>query len=123
MPLKTTLSDDGRAIDIAFSGSFDINKSLQIQEIIKELDPTVKTIRIDLQQVTAIDSSVFSTLLLIYYEKNTNAKIEITNCSKTLAHRFSLAGIDRLLTIRLSALPTIQVAADDTDIDESKNNQ
>jgi len=105
MSIKTTLSSDGSVINIAFSGVFDINESVKIQDTINALDKPVKIIRIDMQQVTGIDSSVFSSLLLIYYEMNYHAKIELINCDRALAQKFSLAGLDRLVTIRLSSAP------------------
>lgn len=102
MTIKTTLSNDGSVINFAFSGVFDINKSLKIQDDVKNMGSEVSIIRIDCQDVTGLDSSVFSSLLLIYHEMN-NAKIELVNCDRALAHRFSMAGLDRLMTIRLSA--------------------
>lgn len=123
MSIKTTLSSDGSAINITFSGVFDINESIKIQDIINTLEKPVKIIRIDLQEVTSVDSSVFSSLLLIYYEMNYHAKIELINCDRALARQFSLAGLDRLVTIRLSSASGSKASSDIDSSDQTKKHQ
>ena len=102
MPVDTTLSPDASVLNIVLSGEFDIDRSLQIQEIIESLPDSVRRILIDLDNVTSIDSTIFSTLLLLYFEKERQARIELINCDKSLARRLTLAGLDRLITIRMS---------------------
>ncbi len=123
MSIKTTLSSDGCVLTFAFSGIFDINKSIKIQEDIKNLGGDIKIIRIDCEQVRGLDSSVFSSLLLIYHEMDNHAKIELVNCDRALAHRFSLAGLDRLMTVRLSATSSSNVSTDAEQADPSKSHQ
>lgn len=122
MSIKTTLSQDGSAINFAISGLFDINISLKMKNDINKIGSSVKIIRIDCQDVTGLDSSVFSSLLLIY-EKNSSARLELVNCDRALAHRFSLAGLDRLLTIRLSSSSGSKTSTDAEQLDQSKNHQ
>jgi anti-anti-sigma factor len=123
MSIKTTLSSDGCVLTFAFSGIFDINKSIKIQEDIKKLGSDIKIIRIDCEQVRGLDSSVFSSLLLIYHEMDNHGKIELVNCDRALAHRFSLAGLDRLMTVRLSATSSSNVSTDAEQADPSKSHQ
>jgi hypothetical protein len=73
--------------------------------------------------VTIIDYTIFSTLILLYFEKERNARIELINCDKSLARRLSLAGLDRLITIRMSATRTDPKSIDAEEKDTSKDRQ
>jgi anti-anti-sigma factor len=123
MPVETSLSSDGSVLNIVLSGVFDINRSLQIQDNIDSFPDTVRVIRIDLEAVTSIDATIFSTLILLYFEKERKARIELINCDKTLARRLSLAGLDRLITIRMSATRTEHNSDDAEEKDASKDRQ
>jgi len=102
MPIQTSLSSDGSVFNFALSGSFDVNHSLQIQDLINTVPDTVRLIRIDMKNVTHLDTAIFSTLLLLYYDKNSSVNIEVFNCDKTLVQRLTLVGLNRLITIRMS---------------------
>ncbi len=115
MPVESSLSSDGSVLNLVLSGVFDINRSLQLQDIISSFPDTVRVIRIDLQAVTSMDATIFSTLILLHFEKDRRSSIELINCDKPLARRLSLAGLNRLITIRMSATDTesgSQLAAD-----------
>jgi len=122
MSIETTLSDDGSFIIFHLQGVFDINRSLQLQDIVDSLPDSIESIFIDLENVTHIDASIFSTLLLLYYQKDNHSRIEVLNCSKALARRLSLAGLDRLITIRMSLSETSYKLAESDD-DQSKDHQ
>jgi len=102
MSIETSLSSDERVFSFTLSGDFDINQSLKMQDIIDSVPPTVKHIRIDMQHIAQIETSIFSTLLLLYREKDTSIGIELFNCSKALVQRLTLAGLNRLITLRMS---------------------
>jgi len=102
MPVETSISADGSVLNIVLSGEFDINHSMQIQDVISSFPDSVKLIRLDLEAVSRIDATIFSTLLLLYFEKESNARIELINCSKALVQRLSMAGLDRLMNVRMS---------------------
>ncbi len=123
MPVETSLSSDGSVLNILLSGEFDINRSLQVQDIINAFPDTVRVIRIDLEGVTKIDATIFSTLILLYFDKERNARIELINCDKALARRLTLAGLDRLITIRMSLTKTEIKASDVEEKDTSKDRQ
>jgi anti-anti-sigma factor len=123
MPVETSLSSDGSVLNIVLSGVFDINRSLQIQDTIDSYPDTVRVIRIDLEAVSRIDATIFSTLILLYFEKERKARIELINCDKALARRLSLAGLDRLITIRMSATRTEPESIDAEEKDSSKDRQ
>jgi anti-anti-sigma factor len=122
MSIETTLSDDGSFIKFHLKGVFDINRSLQLQDMVDSLPDSVELILIDLENVTRIDTSIFSTLLLLYYRKENHSRIEVLNCDKALAHRLSLAGLDRLITIRLGSSKVNYPLADSED-KQSKDRQ
>lgn len=106
MPIQTSISSDGSVFNFTLSGDFDINHSLQIQDTINTLPHSVRLVRIDMQDVITLDTAIFATLLLLYYDKDSSVKVEVFNCAKALAQRLSLAGLDRLITIRMSATET-----------------
>lgn len=120
MPVETSLSSDASVLNIVLSGEFDINRSLQIQEMIESFPDSVRLIRMDLEKVTRIDSTIFSTLILLYFEKEKKARIELINCQKSLAQRLSMAGLDRFITIRMSLSKT---EAGSTDIEETTSSK
>ena len=119
MSIETTISKDGSFIKFHLKGVFDINRSLQVQDIVDSLPDTIDLIYIDLAEVSRIDAAIFSTLLLLYYQKDEHSRIEVLNCSKSLARRLSLAGLDRLIKIRLSASDT---SCQLTDVDDMQTN-
>ena len=123
MPVETSLSSDGSVLNIVLSGVFDINRSLQIQDTIDSYPDTISVIRIDLEAVTSIDATIFSTLILLYFEKERKARIELINCDKSLGRRLSLAGLDRLITIRMSASKTEPESINAEEKDASKDRQ
>ncbi|NOY65781.1 MAG: hypothetical protein GXP13_00035 [Gammaproteobacteria bacterium] len=69
---------------------------------------SVKCIRVDMQNIDHIETAVFSALLLLHREKKSSVMIELFNCSKSLVQRFTLAGINRLVTIKMSNKESIQ---------------
>ena len=121
MAIKTTLSDDGSVINIILSGILGIDQMMKIQDGIAKVSAPLKVIRIDLKEVVQIDSSVFSSLMLIYFEKNSSTKLELTNCSRAMAHQFSLAGLDRLMTIGLDSSPGRDKPRESNTIKDIKN--
>lgn len=123
MAIKVTLSNDGSVIQVILSGVLGINQMMKIQDAIAKVSTPIKVIRIDLQDVTQIDSSVFSSLMLIYFEKNSTTKLELINCSRAMAHQFSLAGLDRLMTIRLDSSPAREQSEENHTIKDIKNFQ
>lgn len=122
MSIETTISEDGSFIKFHLKGVFDINRSLQVQDIVDSLPDTIDLIYIDLAEVSRIDAAIFSTLLLLYYQKDAHSRIEVLNCNKSLARRLSLAGLDRLIKIRLSASDT-SCELSDMDDTQSKDHQ
>ena len=123
MAIKVILSDDGCVINIMLSGILGIDQMIKIQDEIKKVSTQLKFIRIDLQNVTHIDSSVFSSLMLIYFEKNSSTKLELVNCSRALAHQFSMAGLDRLMTIQLATTSTRYQSDESATVKNIKNFQ
>jgi len=110
MTITTSLSSDGRVYNFTLSGEFEINQSLQIQDLINSVPDSVRYIRLDMKDVTRIDTSIFSTLLLLYHDKDSSLNIEVFNCDKVLAQRLTLAGLNRLITIRMSEDAALKVA-------------
>jgi len=103
MTINTTLSGDGSVFNIVLSGSVEIGQSLQMQDSINSLAASVKAVRIDLKHVTSLDASIFATLLLLNQNAgNEGVSLEIYNCSRDFARRFSLSGLDRFIKIRMS---------------------
>jgi len=103
MTIKTELSVDGCAFNIALSGKVDISQSLQMQDSISALPGSVEVVMIDLKQVTHLDASIFATLLLLNQKKKDDGfSLEINNCSRDFARRFSLSGLDRFIKVRMS---------------------
>ena len=121
MAIKTSLSFDESVFNIALSGNFDIHQSLKMQDIIESVPDTVKYIRVDMQNIGQIETAIFSTLLLLYRENESSRKLEIFNCSKSLVQRLTLAGLNRLINIRMSEESFIKSSeSDETDIQTPK---
>ncbi len=125
MSIRTTLSVDGSVFNFELGGAFDINLSLQMQDLINTVPKTVKLIRINMLEVAKMDASIFTTLLLLHREKNNSTAIEIINCDRALARRLSISGLDRLLRVKLSEKAVIS-QPDNTvfrDKDQTKSHQ
>ncbi len=123
MSIETTISEDGSFIKFHLKGVFDINRSLQVQDIVDTLPQSIELIVMDLAEVTRIDAAIFATLLLLYYQKEQHSSIEVLNCSKALARRLSLAGLDRFIKIRMSAEDGTSCQLTDAEDKQTKDHQ
>jgi len=102
MPIRVMLCADGSVYKISIIGQFDVSHSTHFEDVLQEIPQSVDVIRIDLKDMMSSDASFMSSVLLLR-EKYPAVIIELFNCSKSIARRFAMAGIDRLIRVRLAA--------------------
>lgn len=100
MSIRTTLSADGSVCNIKITGAFDVALSTHFEDTLSTIPISVDIIRINLKEMTSFDASFLSSVLLVR-EKYLSTIIELFNCSKNHARRFSMAGLDKLVRVRL----------------------
>ena len=102
MPISTTTSGDGSVYTLKITGHFDVTLSTSFADLMDLIPERVDVIRIDLAEMLSSDASFLSSILLLR-DHHASARIEVFNCSKSLARRFAMAGVDRLVQVSLSA--------------------
>ena len=102
MSIRSQFSADRSVCNIIVTGQFDISQATCFEDALHEIPPSVDIIRINLKDMLSSDASFLSSILLLR-EKNPSTIIELYNCSKTLVRRFNMAGVDRLVRLRLAS--------------------
>lgn len=92
---------DGRAL-VKLAGRFDLTGNLTFRNATRPLlsDANVKTIVIDFQQVSYLDSTALGLLLLLREQAVANDKeLILTHCGPELTRVFSISQFHRLFRI------------------------
>ena len=86
-------------------GAFNVEMSHQYLDLVRELPASVSRIWIDMADVTTMDASLFSTLLILHQEPSISGGIHVINCSRQIARALSISGVDRLISVHMAEKP------------------
>lgn len=101
--MPTTLEINGELGRMILAGKFDFSVHDDFRQIItKALDnKTIQSIQVDLADVTFMDSSAISLLLLLNEKATLQGKsVILINCHDPIREIFAIGGFDNILTIR-----------------------
>lgn len=101
MPLTTSLSSDGRQLQIHISGQFNFTLYREFREAFQAVpDPTEASYVINLGGTEYMDSSALGMLLLLRERAGgDHANIEITHCNPEILRIFTISNFNRLFRI------------------------
>lgn len=101
--MKISTSYDSPKTRIALSGRFDFSSHRLFRDNCEKVlsDAATREIEIDLGEVSYLDSSALSMLLLLREKaKNADKAIALENCRETVRQVLDVANFNKLFTIR-----------------------
>jgi anti-anti-sigma factor len=101
MPVKQTLSNDGKIMHLSVSGRFDYKISKEFRESYKQtVDHKDITYYVNLSDTSYMDSSALGILLLLReYAKENNGRVVIEQPGEMVNHILQVANFGKLFTI------------------------
>lgn len=101
MPVKQTISNDGKIMHLSVSGRFDYKISREFRDAYKQdADPKCITYYVNLNDTSYLDSSALGILLLLReYAKNNDSRVIIEEPGELVSHILQVANFGKLFTI------------------------
>jgi anti-anti-sigma factor len=97
--LSITLAAHDRALVLRPSGQLDIEGAPILKQALQHVDPDVRTIVIDLSEVTFIDSTALSVLIGFQQQLDPPAVLRLRNLTDAARRLIDLTGLDRTFQI------------------------
>lgn len=101
--MPTSLEITGEVGCIILFGKFDFSVQDNFRQIIDEVagNKKIKSIKVDMANVTFMDSSAISLLLLLNERSAAEGRsVTLINCRGSIREIFAIGGFDRILTIQ-----------------------
>ena len=100
MSITSTASDDGTELTIKIDGKFDYRSHDDFRSAYINDTDTPTDYKVDMSNAIYVDSSALGMLLLLRNHANdTDAHIEIVNCSDEVLKVFTISNFDSLFEI------------------------
>jgi HptB-dependent secretion and biofilm anti anti-sigma factor len=99
MSITTVLSTDDNSLTIAIKGRFDFASHQSFCDAYEGKDSEVVLYRIDMRDVSYLDSSALGMLLLLKDHAKDSAKISIVHCSDEVKKIFEISNFKQLFDI------------------------
>ena len=99
MPITSILSTEDSVLTIGIKGRFDFASHQSFSEAYEGKGEDISHYRLDMRDVTYLDSSALGMLLLLRDYSRNNAKISITNCSDEVKKIFEISNFKQLFDI------------------------
>jgi anti-anti-sigma factor len=99
MSITSVLSADDNSLTISIKGRFDFASHQSFCDAYEGKDKSVSEYRIDMRDVSYLDSSALGMLLLLKDHAEDDVKISIIHCSDEVKKIFEISNFKRLFEI------------------------
>ena len=100
MSITSILSTEENMLTIGIKGRFDFASHQLFSQAYEDKGDNIAHYRLDMRDVTYLDSSALGMLLLLKDYCRNNAKISIVNCSDEVKKIFEIANFQQLFEIK-----------------------